>query len=187
MTNKMIVVDTIRNLLAAQTHDIAWLFEASKHLGVDVLYLNRDGWDKTFWHADWGELERVPVEGSEIPALAWHRPDGGASIALIEHPEHVRAVQFGLLAELGKALQNVGQLSYAKVGFPADWAKCRIVLNGKIVDYVMEADALVGTVKLAKKDAHGKLQTTADKQDIDYQTVKGRVEIIINEKSLGFF
>lgn len=171
-------------LLNAQTQETAWYFECSKVLGIDLKYLQKDGWDGLFWRGGWGTLERLEEKRDGKSGIAWHRPDCDKSIAMFEESESVLLCKFALLANLSQALLKAGELSYCTIGWPLNWRRAKVLLNGEEVNYVREADALLGTITVAVRKAGSFVR---DGDEIATRTVKGSVRIELAKENAGFF
>jgi len=185
MQNPQVTVNMIRELLNAQTHDIAWLFEASKFLSVDVKYLEVDGWDSKFWREHWGTIERGTMRDGGTPFTCWVRPDGAPAVANLENTDNVRLVQFALLAEMIKALEQMDKLSYAEAGKTSRWNRAKVTCNGMPLQGVLWADALFGKAEVILRGQGGKLMRRGDQ--VATRLVTGIVDIAVEKENLTFF
>lgn len=184
MSEQMLKVEQLRQLIATQGHDMPWLIQAAGHLGLIVETLQLPEWFQTAWNKRWGKIDLSNDE--ERKGLIWTRTDNQQPIVDIsEAPLNVQAIKFALLAELVDALPKVEQLSYAKVGFPENWRRCKIIFNGKEIKDVVEADALLGMCSFHARDDKGKLIVVAG--EIQTTTARGMVQILVEKNSQMFF
>lgn len=176
----------LMTLIKAQTHDFAWVFDAASMLGLTVPDVTDLLWDKQHWNRSWGELEKT-IRGTQI-ILVWKRPDGADPLADVSDlPMNIRLLRFALFGELVLGLQAIGQLSYARVGHPANWNKCKVYCDSREIKEVISADALLGVVHMYRRDPKGKIIISPDGKSFDKTRIAGAVEIKIEKETQTIF
>lgn len=185
MIEQMTILPEIRNLIQAQQYDNAWYFSAGAILDVYPTKLLKTGWVNDHWKSEWGQINIETVNDENI--LIWNRPDGGPLLgtAYTDDDYNICCIKFALNGALIKALQSVGQLSYARVGFPESWANCVVTVNSKEINGVYEADVIQGYCLVPKRDSKGSL--VAVDGEIQQERVIGSVEIIVKKERQAFF
>lgn len=172
--------------IQAQTLDIAWVLRAGALLGLNSDIVVNSFWDVKNWDPSWGNIEWISKGPKTI--CVWYRTDGGEPLADVsDNNRNIRSLRFALLGELIKGLQAIGQLSYVRVGFPECWKNCRIYCDGREMELVISADALLGVVKQHYRDPKGKLVISKDGDSFDHQRVAGYVEIKVDKTQQPFF
>lgn len=176
----------LRSLIHAQTLDEAWVSHVAYVLGMHPTILTIDYWNKTFLPSEMGSVEEMKVLDEQ--GIVWNRPDGGMPMAVIEFaPRYLTLARFHMYSQIIKILKAKGQLSFAKVGYPEEWNRVTINFNGRVIDNVVSADALLGIVEFNKKDAQGKVMTNEKGDEVLTIRVAGTVKILVNEKPQTFF
>lgn len=176
----------LMKLIQAQTHDFAWVFDAAKALSLPVTEVSDDLWDNKYWNHLWGQLEKT-IHGTKI-IIVWKRPDGADPLADVSDlPINVRMLRFALFGELILGLQSLGQLSYARVGHPRTWNKCKVYCDNKEVQTVISADALLGVVHMHKRDPKGKIVLAADGKSFEKDRIAGHVVIKVEDNVQTLF
>lgn len=182
--DKMLRLEALRKVMAGETFDNAWFAQVGALLGIDGAQLEIPGWYKSGWRDTWGEIEESPSEVGHL--VVWHRNDGGPSMAdANDVPTNVKFAKFALLAELAIAFAALGQLTYVSVGFPKDkWRNATVYLNGRVINEVIEADSLMGVVRVTKRE---KGKVVAEGGIVQDKRVAGVVRIEVGDQSKAFF
>lgn len=179
MKEQMLKLQQIRDTARAQEHEKPWFIITARLLSLSVEQIQQSGWDKTLWRAEWGQLERIQHGKAEV--VAWHRPDGAEPVADVSDlPENIRILRFALLGELIQTIKATGNISFAKVGYPSNWQRCKVYLNGVEMSHVLEADVILGHVIITKRE-RGKIVYDKETENIKSQKVHGMVQIMVKE------
>jgi hypothetical protein len=180
----MLRIQALKEVMAAETFDNTWFAHAGALVALSPAQLERPGWDKGLWQAKWGEIETLSQDGVEV--VVWHRNDGGPSMAdKNDVPNSVKLAKFALLAELALAFKALGQLTYVSVGYPEDkWRSAVIYVDGKMVNEVVEADSLMGNVRVMAREK-GKLKIING--EAQHKILTGAVRIDIHKEQQAFF
>lgn len=185
MPSRNALISRMRTLVNTQKPDSAWLSAVNELSPVPLTRLNIFYWNRVFNPKEYGTLERTTIE--EKPTIVWNRPDGGMPIALEEGDEPM--ITFGrfiMYFEIMKHLQAIGQLSFVKVGYPANWRNVIVHFNGKIYDGSISADALLNTIEVLTKDNKGRFQYD-ENQVPKTELLHGAVSIEVRKESQSFF
>lgn len=175
----------IRSLVGAQSHDAPWFTAAAEVLDRHPGTFETNAWWEYYWCQDWGDIEFVR-EKEQITVI-WHRLDGGESLADADMgvSENIRVMRFALLACLSQSLREAEELSYVRSGYPREWARSKVYLDGREVQQVVLADAILNYVETVMR-IDGRLVPTADGR-ITTQRSHGAVRIVLqNETQLMF-
>lgn len=180
----MLRIEALKKVMAVEMFDNTWFAHAGALLALSPAQLERPGWDKGLWQDKWGEIETLSQDGVEM--VVWHRNDGGPSMAdKNDVPNNVKLAKFALLGELALAFKAIGQLTYVAVGYPEDsWRSAVIQIDGNVVNEVVEADSLMGNVRVMAREK-GKLKIVNG--EAQHKILTGAVRIHIDKEQKAFF
>ncbi len=176
----------LRSLIHAQTLDEAWITNVANAIDLYPTMLTIDYWNKTFLPSERGSVKEINI--LEEQGIIWNRPDFGMPMAITDPtPRFITLTRFYMYSQIIKILKASGQLSFAKVGYPKEWNRVTINFNGRIIDNVISADALLGIAEFNRKDSQGNYVVNEKGDEILTIRVAGTVKIFVNEKPQTFF
>lgn len=176
---------TLRTLINTQDLDDIWLFKVSIEIRVAPYELRQPDWYKHKWNEKWGSIDTTnDYSPNEI---VWIRPDGAKPlIDGSDKYDNLKAARFALLGELIENLKSKSELSYVEVGYPDNWNKCIITVNGEKIEKLISADALLGIYEMYDRDKKGKLKLDENKELVVVQ-LSGYIKILVEKNRLSFF
>lgn len=180
-------MSNMRRLANAQATDAAWLSAVATQCGMDMTILTIDYWNKTFDLKEMGNVEFLQLP--DLEGIKWVRPDGGMPLLVTDQvPEYITLARFLLFAGVIKGIQSNGELSYVKVGGPPmNWNHAKVYFNGREMEKVIAADAVLNTIEFYKSDKSGKTITNEEKGTVETIKIAGIVRIVPASAPLTFF
>lgn len=179
-------ISKIRSLINPLNHDYLWKKEVIKLLETNEKSLTNKNNLKKLWKKDWGKLKIKKLTGrSEI---TWERSDGGPKIVTSVEDKLfcqylIKMILRGLLSE---KLNSGKFLSFAKVGYPKEWNRCKIYLNDQEIDNVYWACSITGMCETTKFNKKGEIAVDK-KGDIENEQKRGIITIIVQKDNQSFF
>lgn len=185
MKEQMLKLQQVRDTINAQEHEKPWFIIAGRLLDLSPERIQTEGWEKSYWHPAWGEIEQIYEELKTT--VVWHRPDGGEPLAdVTDVPENIRIVRFALFGKSIELIKRMGSLSFVKIGYPREWQRCKVYLNGTELPHVIEADAVLGQVVVAVRK-NGQLVFEDPDGNVRKQTITGKVTIVVEKEVQTLF
>lgn len=181
-------VGALRTLLQVDEVDDDWQRMTAEALECDARDLTSTLRFDRVWRPAWGSVEHsllmgtpsLPLNG--LPALTWHRPDGGP--ALVDPSSGLIAtkmVRFALMAKVIEALNAQNLLSYVTKGHPENWRKTKTYFRGEEVNHLLWADAITQQAEVWNR--RGKI---VEQGFLPVHRLSGSIVIMPGQIDLGF-